>query len=85
MIVASGVLTPVAVALLVVGLLTGSLPVMAGAVAASVTGAVCLVVAVRQRRAEFAAPAVSPASGVELAEQPFPPMAPVVHREDNLD
>jgi hypothetical protein len=71
----SGVLTPVAVALLIVGLLTGSLPVIIGAVAASLAAGVFLVAAVRQRRAQFSAPAAEVSAPVDAV--PFPPMAPL--------
>ncbi|MCU1677361.1 MAG: hypothetical protein JWM93_2119 [Frankiales bacterium] len=75
MIVTSGVLTPVAVALLIVGMVSGSLPVLVGAVAASVAASGFLVAAVRQRRAEFAAPPSDEVSSPAL-DVPFPPMAP---------
>ncbi|MEO7825770.1 MAG: hypothetical protein ABIR60_01405 [Allosphingosinicella sp.] len=75
MIVLSGVLTPVAVVLLIIGIWTSSMPALLGALAASVLAGVFLVAAVLQRRATapLADENADLGPGVEPA---FPPMAP---------
>jgi hypothetical protein len=77
MIVLSGVLTPVAVVLLIIGIWTSSMPALLGALAASVVAGGFLVGAVVQRRAT---PSPSVPDGYvdagHAAEPAFPPMAP---------
>ena len=73
MIAWSGILTPLAVGLLIAGIVTGSLPIMIGAVAASVAASAFLIAAVRQRRSLPLPDAQPPPETVEM---PFPPMAP---------
>ena len=75
MIALSAVLTVAAVGLLIAGIITGNLPILIGAVVASLAASGCLVAAIRQRRGE--APEVSVEGPVgETTAMPFPPMAP---------
>ncbi len=75
MIAASGVLTPVAVALLIAGLLTAKLPLLIAALVVSVAAGAFLAGAIRARRAEFGSAAASDPAPVGTPP-PFPPMAP---------
>ena len=78
MILWSALLTLVAVALLIAGILTSNLAVMIGALAASVLAGLFLLAAVRQRRASLPAASVLPAEvTAPEVSSPFPPMAPV--------
>jgi hypothetical protein len=79
----SGILTPLAVGLLIAGIVTGRLPIMIGAVAASVAASAFLYAAIRQRRA--LPPPEAPALPEESLDMPFPPMAPTPPTQRPVD
>jgi hypothetical protein len=83
-IVWSALLTPIAVALLIAGVVTSNLGVMIGALSTSVLAGLFLMAAVRRRRASVpAAPAVPVDVALPDAATPFPPMAPIEPTDDN--
>jgi hypothetical protein len=79
----SGILTPLAVGLLIAGIVTGNLPIMIGAVVASLAASAFLYGAIRQRRA--VPPPEVPAPAEESLGMPFPPMAPTPPTQGPID
>jgi len=77
----SGVLTPIAVGLLIVGLWTSSIAAMVGALCMSALAGSALAVSVRQRRVASVGQPLPSADERAVPEpahdEPFPPMAPV--------